>query len=699
MAMMAKMRDLAPVFIISVGVIFVLFMVISDSNVLEALGGGTNVIGSVNGEDITYQEFNDFVERARENQEQQTGQEIPQEQMEQFRDNVWDAMVTQILTDQKMEEYGITVTDQEVSDVLTGENPPEFLKQYFVDSTGQFRRDLYENFLYVTAQQDAQANEFLLQVEDAIRQQLYQQKLQSILFASVTVSEAEVQRRFIDQNIKMTAQYALLDFGAIPDSVVSLTEAELKEYYSENANDYMREDQRVLKYVMFPIKPSAADTGGVLKNLESILDYVNRDTSSFKSAVEIYSEQPYSLDTVSISQLPADLVDSAMTRGIGAVVGPLPDAGGYAIYHIVDMFSGGDELVRASHILIASTEDPAADSVQAFKVYNELIAGADFEQKAKEVSKDPGSAANGGDLGWFGRGRMVKEFEEACFNGSVGVIQKPVKTSFGWHIIKVTGRSNQKMVVEKIVNEVKPSALTYNDISNEAADFAYLCDKQGFETTVEEFNYTVRRTAPFNEEVFAVPGIGYNRALITFAFENSLGDLSPVLKVPNGYVVARIDSVIKAGVKPFEEVENQVKNALLKKHKLDMAYEMMKDVRSKIDSSLLDANKFNKQVKVNTAGNFSTSGSIPTIGVDYAFSVKAYDMQLNTISEPFKGQRGVYIIDVTQRNDFDSTAFELQKNSIRDQIMQERKNNFYNQWLEQIKEQAEIVDNRHNVYQ
>ncbi|MDP3684945.1 MAG: SurA N-terminal domain-containing protein, partial [Ignavibacteria bacterium] len=99
--MMAKMRSLAPAFIISVGVLFVLFMVISDSNVLEALGARSNNVGSVNGKDISYQEFSNFLDRAVENQKAQTGQEIPEENMDQFRDQVWDAIVTQTLTEQQ----------------------------------------------------------------------------------------------------------------------------------------------------------------------------------------------------------------------------------------------------------------------------------------------------------------------------------------------------------------------------------------------------------------------------------------------------------------------------------------------------------------------------------------------------------------------------------------------------------------------
>lgn len=88
--------------------------------------------------------------------------------------------------------------------------------------------------------------------------------------------------------------------------------------------------------------------------------------------------------------------------------------------------------VRASHILV-QTED------KANWICNEIGKGKDFGALAKEYSSCP-SRQNGGDLGFFGKGQMVKEFEDAAFSLKEGQVSKPVKTQFGWHVIKVTGR-------------------------------------------------------------------------------------------------------------------------------------------------------------------------------------------------------------------------------------------------------------------
>ena len=110
MAMMAKMRSLAPAFILSVGALFVLFMVLSDSKLMEIFGAHGNNVGSVNGQDITYQEFVKAIDQQKENQKKQTGQDIDEENMDQFRDQVWDAVVNQTLVEDQIKKFGLSVS-------------------------------------------------------------------------------------------------------------------------------------------------------------------------------------------------------------------------------------------------------------------------------------------------------------------------------------------------------------------------------------------------------------------------------------------------------------------------------------------------------------------------------------------------------------------------------------------------------------
>ncbi len=693
MAMMAKMRSLAPAFIIGVGVIFVLFMVISDSNIMEVFGLRTTNVGSINGVKITYQEFNKALENERENIRQQSGKDVPDEDNDQFRDQVWDALVTQTLLAQQIKKFGISVSDQEIRDIILGNNPPEFLKKNFIDSTGKFNRQLYLNALY-----DPRNSQALVQAEDYVRQNQLNQKLQSILLASITVSEAEIKRKFIEQNTKVNDQYALISLSEFSDANIKVNDEDLKNYYNQHLDLFEIKPQRKLKYVLFSTVPSAEDSSNIRMNLENIISQTQSDTTTFKTLVDSYSSVPYSKDTLSISAFPASISNQIMNAKPGSIVGPAASNEGLVLYHVIGSVSSKDLMVRASHILINQFGDDAKNLDEAMKIYDQLQKGADFATLAKQYSKDPGSAIKGGDLGWFGKGQMVPEFEKAALSGKVGVVQKPIKTNYGYHIIKVTGKSDTKYVVEKLVNPIKASASTKDQLLSNAKDFSFVSNKDGFEKEAKLMNYRVQETPPFTKDAYFVPGIGVSKTIIDFAFNSSLNTISDAMRSSAGYMVVEVSDVIKEGVKSFDQVKDQVKPAVIKEKKYEMAKKEAEDLKSKISDDLTKAVSIDSKVIVNQTGDFSASGSIPTIGVDYNFASKSLELPVNKISIPVKGDRGYYLIKVLSRTPFDPSAYSVQRNSIRDNILQQKKNTFFSEWLAKLKKDADIVDNRSQFF-
>lgn len=687
---MAKMRGLAPAFIITVGALFVLFMVMSDSNVLEALGGKTNNVGSVNGENISYQEFVNAVDQQKENQKKQTGKDVDEQNMEQLRDQVWDALVTQKLLAEQIDKFGITVSDEEIKEIILGENPPQFLKQNFIDSTGKFNRQVYEQALF-----DPRNKEALVQAEEFVRQNRLNEKLQSLILASVNISEADIKNRFNEQNLKLKAQYVLVDLSLYPDSTVKFDDAELRKYYNENLDKYKNQAQRKLQYVLFSNRPSADDSATIKRNLETVADKFKKDTSSFKSYVEIYSTVPYSIDTMALNAFSPAVSDILAKTAPNNIIGPVAAPEGYVLYKLTAIVPSKETLAKASHILINNMGSDEKNLEEANKVYNQLIAGANFEKLAKEKSGDPGSGSKGGDLGWFGKGAMVPEFDKAVFTGTVGVIHKPVKTNYGYHIIKVVAKSDNKYVVEKIVNPIQTSASTIDATYNAAQDFAYVADKNGFEKEAKLMNYKVQETSPFVKETYSIPGIGANKRLADFAFENGLNKVSEVYKVTNGYVVCRISEVINEGVKPFDDVRNLVKPLVIREKKYLMAKDYGAKLKSQIGSDLFKAKSLNQNLLVDTTDQFSPNGSIPSIGRDYAFIDAAVKAELNKVTDPVRGFRGQFLIKVIERSSFDSAVYSIQRNSIRDQLFQEKRSMFVNQWLEKLKKDANIKDKRY----
>ena len=694
MGMMAKMRNLAPVFIITVGALFVLFMVISDSNVLEAIGGRSNNVGSVNGIDISYQEYQQAIERQRESQKQQTGNDVPEEQFDQFRDQVWETLITEKLIELEVQRLGISVSNQEIKDIILGDDPPAFLKQNFIDSLGRFNREMYEEAIF-----NPQNEQILLQAEEIVKQTRYREKLQSLLEAGMTISEDEIKRKFIEQNTFMEGQFALFANALFPDSVLNITEKDLRNFYDANPDKFKINAQRKLSFVLFRNEPSNADSMLVIKNLENVKRMAENDTSDFKYFVDIYSEAPYSVDTFSVSGLSNQAIDAFKDAKKGSIVGPLPSLrGGYELYHLLNVIPTSEKSIKASHILVSQMGDDAANLAEANRIYQELKNGADFAKTAQEYSKDPGSAKNGGELGWFGKGMMVKEFEDACFSAKVGEVQKPIKTTFGYHIILVIDQSTSKYVVEKINNAIQESATTRDAKFTAANDFSFLAKKNGFEKEAELMGYQIQQSASFVQKSLSIPGLGASRRLIAFAFENSLNSISEVHKIAGGYVVAKISEVIPDGLEKFEDNQPKVRQLCVIEKQYEKARELTKDVMKKAGNDLNKVSQIDPRIQVASTGRFNSASSIPILGKDNAVIFSALSMKKGQTSEPIRGLRGYVVIHLTDKTPFDSTAYQNQAGMIRNNFIQEKKTASLNAWLSEIKEKADIVDNRHLFY-
>lgn len=696
MGMMARMRNLAPWFIISVGGIFILYMALMDTKVMEIFGARSNNVGSVNGRDITYQEYAAAIERYRENQQRQ-GMQVDDNQMESIREQTWEALVTQILLEQKIEEFGIKVTDQEIVDVVTGPNPPQFLTQYFTDSLGRFNREAYD-----AAIRDRRNSTAMVQAEEVLRQQLLQEKLQNYVLGTINVSENEIRRQFADQNINITADYVFVDIGKMSDKEITFNDSDLKAYYDKHLNEYKVEAQRKIKYVLFRIAPSKDDTNAVVKNLQAILKKSEDEKIPFKQLVQDYSTQPYKVDTTNISMLPPNVIAALAKASAGQIVGPIVSWEGFTLYNVVAKITESQRTaVKASHILIPF--DPANGGEEAAlktatELYDRLVKGEDFGKLAREYSKDPGSAANGGDLGWFGRQRMVKEFEDACFSGAINQIQKPVKTSYGYHIIKVTDASNDKVVLEKLVNKIETSASTSDKIYNDANDFSYIANENGFDKEAKMLKYKVIESGAFTEEAGVIPGLGLNRSLIKFIFNGSIGDISEVYKVAAGYVVCTITSSEKAGFRPFEELKETIKSQVIREKKVEKAMKIAADLKKKINGDFNAAYNVYPQATVALGVTFTPGGTIPSLGREYGLLNYGVDGKVGVISDPVKGTRGAFIVKITNRTQFDENAYAVQRNIIRDNLIQFRKQRLISEWMQKIRKEADIEDNRYKFY-
>lgn len=687
MGMMQKMRSLTPVFIIGVGGLFVLFMVLSDSKVLEVLGQNKNVVGSVNGEKITYEEYNKAIENFISRFRAQQGQDIPEEQMDYVREQVWDELVAQKLLEQQMKQMKIEVTDKEVEDYLFGPNPPEFLRGQFTDSTGRFRRDIY-----MQALKDPRNKQIVDNLKVGLKEELKQQKLASVIFAGVTISEGEILQNYKNQNLFANVEYLTVRPEDINDNMVKVTDEDLKNYYEKYQYNYKYDEQRKLKVAVFQKNPMHEDSLSAFNLLDETKKLVTSDTTSLKNF-----ENPfiYKKDTIGLNKLSLEAFALLNTSPIKQVIGPVKSQNGYAIYRLLGKVSGKDVVVNAAHILVD-------DENVANQLYERINKGENFAVLAKQFSKDPGSADKGGDLGWFGKGQMVPEFENACFNGPVGKVQKPVKTNYGYHVILVKDRSNTKFVVEELVSPIKLSGASKDLLYEKASDFQYFADKNSFDEALKHFNLKQNEfeTPFFTKKQAFIPGLGYNKAIIDWAFNNKKGELSPVFSTPQAYVVCIISDVKEAGVKSFDELKTVIKAQVLRKKKIEYAANILNGVKNKIspNDSLTAVANSNPLIKRGVTGRFSASSYPTGVGRDLKFIYAVMEAKNGSVLGPIKCQTGAYIIKVWQKDSFDKNAYKMQRRQLLSNTYMQKRNEFVQNWLANLKENAEIVDERYKFY-
>ncbi len=659
-------------------------------------GGRHDYVGIIDGKKISYQEFSDLVKRASDNQKQQTGQDPDDDMLRQIRDQVWNSLITQVLVEQAAKNAGITVTGQEIVDWVRGDNPPAFLVQQFKDSTGRFNREAYESAI-----NDPRNKDIWVQVEQALRQQRLVDKVQSLVMSSVRATPGEIRDRFIDQNIKIDAQYALFDPNRyVPDSTVTATDDDLRKFYTDHQYEFKTKATRRLKYVLFSDQPSARDSQDVISELNSVLQQI-KSGADFADLQKTYSEGKPVEAYFKHGEMSQQKEDKVFSAKVGDVVGPYSDYDGYHLTKVLDERHGQETFVKARHILL--TVSGGKDEAAVMKEARELIArarkGEDFTALAKQYSQEPGAASTGGELGWFGKGRMVKPFEDAAMKGKPGEIVGPVKTQFGIHIIKIEGKDNREVKLSDIVISVKASSQTKDDAFQRAQDFAYVAKDGKFEKDAESFGLPVRETPPFQKEGM-VPGIGFNDVVTKFAFSKDLNDISDATQINAGYAVFKISEVKDEGVRPFDEVKESLKPRVLREKKMSVLKGIVEKDRASIgdttDLAALQTNDPN--VSVQTTGQFSPNGGIPTIGREPAFVGIALTDPVRKISQPVEGVRGYYLLKVLSRTPFDSTSFNMQKSVLETQVLQEKKQRVVTDWLASLKEKATIEDDRDQFY-
>ncbi len=351
----------------------------------------------------------------------------------------------------------------------------------------------------------------------------------------------------------------------------------------------------------------------------------------------------------------------------------------------------------------ASAEDEKSVVEKANQIKAQLDAGADFAALAEENTEDPSGKGRGGSLGFFAKGAMVSEFDSAVFAMTDGQISTPVKTRFGYHIIKRTGfrKTNELEEVEAshILLKAEASQETLDGLQAKLAKFKSEANASNLTAKIEEYGLTAdpeRKMSPGG----TIMGLGKDADLEKFLFAAGDGSFSDVIDRPDAFYLLRKVREMKSGVAPLEEVYPIIQRNLLNENQRRLAYDAAMQIYNSVMSgqSLADAAK-GAGVAISESGMFARAGRLPGMGNDPSFIGAAFALsEAKRFSQPVLTQNGAAVIEFKERAAATLDGFAAQRDTLRSRALQTAQSAYWDKWFTKLIDEAKIEDYRKQLF-
>ncbi len=560
----------------------------------------STAVGSVNGEDILLTTWQNAVTNLEQSEQQRLGQAITLDQRRTLEDNAFEQLVNEVLLQQEYKRRGITVTDDEILEAARVAPPPQAAQSPELQTDGRFDIEKYRRLI---ASPMARQSGMLAGLEAYYRTEIPKQKLFDQISSDVFVTDERVWQTYKDRHDSTQVSFVLLRPETLTDTNVTVTDAEISQFYERNKKRFERPARAVV-----------------------------------------------SLLSVSRTVTPSDSAEAKA--------------------HI--------EKIRA-----------------------ELATGAKFEDVAKRESMDSVSGAQGGALGKGPKGRFTPKFEDVAFTLKTGEISQPVLTPFGWHIIKLMGRTGDTLDLSHILINItqSDSSATRTDrrADSLASQAGSLEDPKKFDAAAKALGLTPASAVAIEKEPLTFAG-RYVPSVSAWAFSGvRAGETSDLFDAPEAYYLARLDSLTPSGTQSLAEVKNEIRGRLARDKRIEKLRPAAEQLIAAAKSSSLEAAAASRQLTVEKSKMFTRVDAVPGIGQFNQGIGASFTAPVGQIAGPVTGADGMLVIRVDARTQADKVAFEAQKLEQKAQLTNSLRQQRVEEFLTGLRQSVKVDDQRTKV--
>ena len=428
---------------------FLLMDSVSGARGRGIFGGNQTSLGSVNGKDIDYVEFQKRTQ-LQENQFQQQGYPMNEMMRQNIQEQVWNQFIEENVLEEEYTKLGLAVGKDELNDMLFGDNPPADFRQQFTNENGEYDANKAKQAIDALKKQknDPMAKNFTEQYLPALSNFRLREKYTALLANTYYIPKWMAEKTAAENSQIAAIKFVGVPYSTISDSLeeVKVTNEDITSYISKRKEEFKQEASRTISYVSFSAAPTSADTAAIRTNLENLVEEFKNASEPAQFLSRNNSDVPFFEGYVLKSKLQVPNAETIRELPDGAVYGPYLDGGNYVLAKMIGKRNMPDS-VKCRHILISTqTNTDSVAKARIDSIAGAISRGSSFAALAAQFSEDPGSKDKGGeyDFGSQQMSNLAKEFGDFIFYGSAGQ-KKVVKTDFGYHYIEIL---NQKGLLE-----------------------------------------------------------------------------------------------------------------------------------------------------------------------------------------------------------------------------------------------------------